>query len=82
MPGQLVSLSTRRMGGGEPLEQIFIVAEADPEKAIKLVMARSGATTDETLEAVQEIDDEALGHLALQANSGRIWAYTYVEIKD
>jgi hypothetical protein len=62
--GQLVVVTTQRLGGGKPLRAPFVVAEPNPTKAEDLV--RSVLTADETVKAVCPLTAEWLRPFGLQ----------------
>lgn len=62
--GQLVVVTTRRLGDGEPEYVPFVVAEPDPAKAEQLVS--SVLAPDEKARAVCPLSAEAIKEFGLQ----------------
>jgi len=66
-PGNMVRVTTRRLGGGEPMRVVYAVAEPNPQKAEEIVRNRTSATSDETVEALGPITRAALKGYGLTA---------------
>jgi len=62
--GHVVRVITKRLAGGEPVQDLWDVADADPEAAV-IIVSNEIEATDEEVEAVEALSQSAIDALGL-----------------
>jgi hypothetical protein len=71
--GQIVRVTTLRLGGGKPMHSPFIVAEPDPAKAEALVL--QVMTPDEKAKAICPLGAEVIKAFGLKPGEFTHWRW-------
>lgn len=65
MTGWLIKVPTERMGGGEPMDDLYAVGESDPAVAIGAVGKAIDLTPDQVPETVTSLTEATLRGLGV-----------------
>ncbi len=71
MKGNIIRITTQRLGGGSPLVRDFYVAIVDPGKSIEAVKVFTNASHDEKVEVVGALNDNTVAGLGLASGEVR-----------
>jgi hypothetical protein len=66
MSGWLIKISIDRIGGGQPMDQLYAAWEPDQAAALDLVRTAFAPTNDEVPESLVELSDRALRGVGLK----------------
>jgi uroporphyrinogen-III synthase len=72
--GQIVRVTTTKIGGGEPMHVPLVVAEPDPKKAEQLVRAVAGH--DEEITAVGPVTANVIEAFGLRPGQFTYWRWS------